>query len=229
MNYSELLTNVRNYTEVTSDVLTNAVINVFITNVENKVAREVDSDDQRRYATTTCTANNAFLDVSGPEGGFRFARGLQLIDANNNITWLEQRDTTFIDEYSITRSQAGSSTNGQPKYWANWDATNLILAPTPDQAYTIEMWYDETPQHIDTSNASATTFLSNNAPEVLLYGVLGETFSYLKNTQDMQLYEQKFQQALQLYANEQMGRKRRDEYSDGVLRLPLRSVDPGGS
>ena len=53
MNYSELLTNVRNYTEVTSDVLTNAVINVFITNVENKVAREVDSDDQRRYATTT--------------------------------------------------------------------------------------------------------------------------------------------------------------------------------
>ena len=57
MNYSELLTNVRNYTEVTSDVLTNAVINVFITNVENKVAREVDSDDQRRYATTTCTAN----------------------------------------------------------------------------------------------------------------------------------------------------------------------------
>ena len=212
-----------------SELLTNAVINVFITNVENKVAREVDSDDQRRYATTTCTANNAFLDVSGPEGGFRFARGLQLIDANNNISWLEQRDTTFIDEYSVTRSNAGSSTNGQPKYWANWDATNLILAPTPDQVYTIEMWYDETPQHIDTSNASATTFLSNNAPEVLLYGVLGETFSYLKNTQDMQLYEQKFQQALQLYANEQMGRKRRDEYSDGVLRLPLRSVDPGGS
>jgi hypothetical protein len=76
---------------------------------------------------------------------------------------------------------------------------------------------------------NTTTFLSNNAPEVLLYGVLGETFSYLKNTQDMQLYEQKFQQALQLYAQEQMGRKRRDEYSDGVLRLPLRSVDPGGS
>ena len=50
MNYSELLDNVRNYTEVTSDVLTNTVINVFITNVENKVAREVDSDDQRRYA-----------------------------------------------------------------------------------------------------------------------------------------------------------------------------------
>ena len=39
MNYSELLDNVRNYTEVTSDVLSNSVINVFITNVENKVDR----------------------------------------------------------------------------------------------------------------------------------------------------------------------------------------------
>ena len=226
MNYSELLTNVRNYTEVDSNVLSNSVINVFITNVENKVAREVDSDDQRRYATTTCTANNAFLDVSGPEGGFRFARGLQLIDANNNISWMEQRDTTFIDEYSITRSEAGSSTNGQPKYWANWDTVNLILAPTPDQVYTIEMWYDETPEHLDTSNASSTTFVSNNAPEVLLYGVLGETFSYLKNPQDMQLYEAKYQVALQDFAQEQMGRKRRDEYQNGVLRIPMKSLTP---
>jgi hypothetical protein len=53
MNYSELLDNVRNYTEVTSDVLSNSVINVFLTNTENKVARQLDSDDQRRYATTT--------------------------------------------------------------------------------------------------------------------------------------------------------------------------------
>jgi hypothetical protein len=171
MNYSELLDNVRNYTEVTSDVLSNSVINVFITNVENKVDRAIDSDSQRRYATTTCTANNAFLDVSGPEGGFRFARGLQLVDSSNNRVWLEQVDTTFIDEYSVQRST--TSNTGQPKYWANWDATNLMLAPTPDQVYTIEMWYNETPERLTSSNT--TTFLSNNAPEVLLYGTLWNT------------------------------------------------------
>ena len=224
MNYSELLDNVRNYTEVTSDVLTNSVINVFITNVENKVDRAIDSDSQRRYATTTCTANNAFLDVSGPEGGFRFARGLQLIDSSNNRVWLEQVDTTFIDEYSVQRST--TSNTGQPKYWANWDATNLMLAPTPDQIYTIEMWYNETPERLSSSNT--TTFLSNNAPEVLLYGTLAEAFSFLKNIQDMQLYEAKFTSALKLFADEQMGRKRRDEYVDGVLRIPLKSMDPNG-
>ena len=231
MNYSELLDNVRNYTEVTSDVLTNTVINVFITNVENKIAREVDSDDQRRYATTTFEANNAFLDVSGPEGGFRFARGLQLVETDGTRTWIDQRDATFMDEYSPERSTTDTNFTGQPKYWGNWDATTLIVAPTPNTAYTVEMWYDETPQRLGNGSGTTTTttFLSNNAPEVLIYGTVAEAYSYLKNTQDMQLYDQRFQQALSLYAQEQMGRKRRDEYSDGVLRLPLKSVDPGGS
>jgi hypothetical protein len=228
MNYSELLDNVRNYTEVTSDVLSNSVINVFITNVENKIARQMDSDDQRRYATTTFEANNAFLDVSGPEGGFRFARGLQLVETDGTRTWLDQRDATFMDEYSPERSTTDTNFTGKPKYWGNWDATTLIVAPTPNAAYTVEMWYDETPQRLEngSSGTTTTTFVSNNAPEVLLYGTLSEAYSYLKNPQDMQLYEGKYQVALQDFAQEQMGRKRRDEYQNGVLRIPIKSLTP---
>lgn len=224
MNYSELLTNVRNYTEVSADVLSNSVINVFITNTENKIAREVDLDEQRRYATTTCTANNAFIDVSGPEGGFRFARSLQIVGSDGTRTYLEQKDETYIDEYAPKRSETTGT--GQPKYWANWDAQTLILAPTPNQVYELEMAYVEEPQQLDTSNANSTTWISNNAPEVLLYGVLSEAFSYLKNPQDMQLYDAKYSQALQALATEQMGRNRRDEYTDGVVRIPMKSVAP---
>ena len=61
MNYSELLDNVRNYTEVTSDVLSNSVVNVFITNIENQIDRLLILMTQRRYATSTFEANNAFL------------------------------------------------------------------------------------------------------------------------------------------------------------------------
>ena len=228
MNYSELLDNVRNYTEVTSDVLSNTVVNVFLVNIENQIERLLDSDAQRRYATTTFEANNAFLDVSGPEGGFRFARGLQIHAADGTISWMEQRDTTFIDEYAVERSTTDVNFTGQPKYWANWDATTLIVAPTPNVAYTVEMWYDETAERLGNGagTTSTTTFISNNAPEVLLYGTLSEAFSYLKNDKDMQLYTQKFQTALQAFANEQMGRKRRDEYVDGVLRVALPSADP---
>mgnify|MGYP003128471786 FL=1 len=44
MNYSELLDNVRNYTEVGSEVLSNSVINVFITNTEDKIQKQLDLD-----------------------------------------------------------------------------------------------------------------------------------------------------------------------------------------
>ena len=115
MNYSELLDNVRNYTEVTSDVLSNSVVNVFITNIENQIDRLVDTDAQRRYATSAFIANNSFLDVSGPEGGFRFARGLQLHKSDGEIVWLEQVDATYIDEYAIERSSSNTSFTGEPK------------------------------------------------------------------------------------------------------------------
>ena len=224
MNYSELLTDIRNYAEVDSNVLSNTVVNTFITNVENRIAREVDLDEQRRYATTTATANNAFIDVSGPTGGFRFARGLQIVNSDNTRSWLEQRDTTFMDEYAPKRSETTGT--GTPKYWANWDAQTLMLAPTPNTAITLEMWYIEDTEHLNTSNSSSTTWISTNAPEVLLYGTLSEAFSYLKNPQDMQLYESKYSTAIQSLAASQMGRKRRDEYQDGVIRIPMKSVAP---
>jgi len=225
MNYSELLDNVRNYTEVDSNVLSNSVINVFLTNVENQVERLLDIDAQRRYATTTLTANNSFVDLANMPGTFRLARAVQIISNNstNARVWLEQRDTTFVDEYTGNRT-----TTGEPKYWANWDDNTLILAPTPDDTYTISVWYNEQPERLGdgTSNTTTTTFISNNAPEILIYGVVSEAYSYLKNIQDMQLYQQKFQTALTAFSNEQMGRKRRDEYADGVLRVPLPSADP---
>jgi hypothetical protein len=129
-----------------------------------------------------------------------------------------------MDEYSPERSTTDVNFTGKPKYWGNWDGTTLVVAPTPNVAYTVEMWYDETPERLTSTNT--TTFLSNNAPEVLLYGTLSEAYSYLKNVQDMQLYEGKYQVALQDFAQEQMGRKRRDEYQNGVLRIPIKSLTP---
>jgi hypothetical protein len=219
MNYSELLTNVRNYTEVGSEVLSDSIIDIFIENVENKIQRELDLDAFRKFQFSSFTIGSPFITV--PDD-FAFERGVQIKDqVTNNRTWLEQRDTTFIDEYNVNRSDTG-----KPKYYANWDQNTIMVAPTPDSAYEIELWYNKTPDHLSSSNT--TTWLSTNAPEVLIYGTVSEAFSYLKNPPYVQLYEQKYAQAVQNLAQTQMGRKRRDEYADGVLRIPLRSVDPGG-
>ena len=220
MNYSELLTNVRDYTEVSSDVLSDSVINTFIVNVENKVQKQLDLDAFRKFATSSFTIGSPFITL--PDD-FDLERGIQIVDtATNDRTWLEQRDTTFIDEYNVDRV----NNTGKPRYYANWDQNTMIFAPTPDATYTIELWYNKTPERLSSTNT--TTWLSNNAPEVLIYGTLTEAFSYLKNPQYVQLYQQMYSQAVQGLSVTQMGRKRRDEYADGVLRVPLQSVAPGG-
>ena len=61
MNYSELLDNVRNYTEVGTEVLSNTVINVFITNAENKIQKQLDLDAFRKFATSSLTIGSPFL------------------------------------------------------------------------------------------------------------------------------------------------------------------------
>jgi len=219
MNYSELVSNVRDYAEVGSEVLTDSLINTFLINVENKIQRELDLDTFRKFQFSSFTIGSPFITVP-PD--FAFERGVQIKDQiTNDRTWLDQRDTTFIDEYNVDRSDTG-----KPKYYANWDDNTLIVAPTPDAAYEIELWYNKTPDRLSSTNT--TTWLSTNAPEVLIYGTVVEAFSYLKNPTYVQLYDQKYAQAMQFLAQTQMGRKRRDEYADGVLRIPLRSVDPGG-
>ena len=217
MNYSELLTNVRNYTEVGSDVLSDSVLDVFIQNIENRIQREIDIDAFRKFQFSSFTIGSPFITM--PDD-FAFERAVQIKDQiTGDRTWLEQRDTTFIDEYNKDRSDTGT-----PKYYANWDQNTMIFAPTPDAAYEIELWYNKTPDRLSSSNT--TTWLSTNAPEVLIYGTTAEAFSYLKNPPYVQLYEQKYAQAVQNLAQTQMGRKRRDEYGNGVLRIPMKSVTP---
>ena len=217
MNYSELLTNVRNYTEVGSEVLSDSIINIFIENIENRVQREIDIDAFRKFQFSSFTIGSPFITM--PDD-FAFERAVQIKDQiTGDRTWLEQKDTTFIDEYNKDRSDTGT-----PKYYANWDQNTMIFAPTPDAAYEIELWYNKTPDHLSSSNTN--TWLSTNAPEILIYGVTAEAFSYLKNPPYVQLYEQKYAQAVQNLAQTQMGRKRRDEYGNGVLRIPMKSVTP---
>jgi hypothetical protein len=217
MNYSELLTNVRNYTEVGSEVLSDSIINIFIENIENRIQREIDIDAFRKFQFSSFTIGSPFITM--PDD-FAFERAVQIKDQiTGDRTWLEQRDTTFIDEYNKDRSDTGT-----PKYYANWDQNTMIFAPTPDLSYEIELWYNKTPDHLSSSNT--TTWLSTNAPEVLIYGTTAEAFSYLKNPPYVQLYEQKYAQAVQNLAQTQMGRKRRDEYGNGVLRIPMKSVTP---
>ena len=50
---TNLRDDIRSYTEVSSTVLTDAVLDTLIKNAENRIYRSADNDDNRFYATST--------------------------------------------------------------------------------------------------------------------------------------------------------------------------------
>ena len=218
---TNLQDDIRNYTEVDSSVLSTAILNTIIKNAENRIYRQVDSDDNRFYATSNLAVGNRYVTIPSD---LRIIRYVQLKDSSNKQTFLEKRDTSFMAEYYDTPSTA----NGLPKYYANWDANFWVVAPTPDATYEITLAYVKQPTSLtDASVSGSGTYISNKYQDLLLYAALVEAYGYLKGPADMlQYYEQSFQRALQSYAVEQQGRRRRDEYNDGVIRTPLKSESP---
>ena len=78
-----------------------------------------------------------------------------------------------------------------------------------------------------TANSTTDTFLSKHQEALLLHGVLTECFSYLKGPVDMyNLYKTKYNEEIQDFALQQMGRRRRAEYDDGVPRIQVASPSP---
>ena len=219
---AELQTDIRGYTEVDSNVFTDAVLSRIIQNAENKIYREVDSDQDRHYATSSLIIGNRYVTIPSD---LRLIRYVQLKDSAGNQYYLEQRDTTFMAEYY---SDPGSSSVDIPKYYANWDENFWVVAPTPDKTYEITLGYNKEPVSIVTDTAG--TYLSNKYGDLLLYACLVNAYGYLKGPADMlQYYSQAYEKALLSYAIEQQGRRRRDEYADGVIRTVLESKNPSSN
>jgi hypothetical protein len=217
--FSNLKTDIRNYTEVDSSVLSDSVLTTIVKNAENKIYREVDADDNRFYATSNLQAGNRYVTIPSD---LRIIRYAQLTDASGDQTYLEKRDTSFMAEYYNTPS----TQSGLPKYYANWDANYWVVAPTPDNTYLITLAYVKQPTSITTSD-SATTYVSNKYQDLLLYASLVEAYGYLKGPADMlQYYSQTYDRAMASYSIEQQGRRRRDEYQDGAIRTPIKSESP---
>ena len=222
---ANLQDDIRNYTEVDSGVLSNTILGTIIKNAENRIYREADSDDNRFYATSNLAAGSRYVTIPSD---LRFIRYVQLTDSNGDQTFLEKKDTSYMATFYDTPNTA----SGIPKYYANWDANYWIVAPTPNSTNLITLAYTKQPDSITTTTgvtppSTNGTYTSNKYQDLLLYACLVETYGYLKGPVDMlQYYAQAYQKAIQSYAIEQQGRRRRDEYQDGVIRTPLKSPSP---
>ena len=227
ISFTDLKTQIRNYTEVSSTVLTDAVIENIVLNAEYRIARDVPIDAYRKTATDNLVANQEHAQVPA---GTLFVRGVQVADGTSTLTnpiWLEKKDVTFLDEFN------GARATGKPKFFAmkggetgNTNTTSgaILLSPIPDTTYVFKVHYNAMPTKLEASS-NETSYISLNFPNGLLYCCLSEAYAFLKGPMDMlQLYEGKYKEAVQTFAAEQIGRRRRDDYTDGAVRIPVQSA-----
>jgi hypothetical protein len=165
-----------------------------------------------------------------------FIRGIQVYDtAGSEITganrWLEKKDVTYLQEYQdITGTSAAQ---GQDKYYAAFggatgesDTTSgrIFVSPTPNTTYRFRVHFNKMP---DLLEGNGTNYISMNFSNGLLYCCLSEAYGFLKGPIDMlTLYENKYKNEVQKFAQEQVGRRRRDDYTDGAVRLQINSANP---
>ena len=230
--YATLTTAIQNYTEVDTNVLTSTITDQFIENAEMRILRDIPLDAYKKQSTGNLVTGQTTINVPAKT---LFVKGVQVYDSTSASTgantWLEKKDETYLQEFQPSTE---STARAKPKYYAMFggatgvtDTTSgrLFLAPAPDSTYVFKIHYEAIPTGLSGSNT--TTYVSQYFGNGLLYACLVEAFSYLKGPQDMlTLYENKYKQEVQKFANEQVGRRRRDDYTDGAVRIPVTSANP---
>ena len=228
--YATLTTAIGSYTEVGTNVLTATITNQFIEAAEYRVMRDVPIDADRKAQIGNLVANQSTINAPA---GCLFVRGMQVYTSTSATTgvntWLEKKDRTYLQEVVPAETSTGA-----PKYYAMFggatgttDTTSgrMMVAPVPDANYAFKVHFNAKPTGLSSSNT--TTYLSQYFPNGLLYACLVEAYGFLKGPMDMLThYENKYKQELEKFAVEQIGRPRRDDYTDGTIRIPIQSPNP---
>jgi len=219
MTYAELCTAIQDYVENT---FSTTQLNLFIEQAEQRIYNSIQLPDLRKNVTGVISINNKYLQCPGD---FLSAYSIAVIDADDNYTYLLNKDVNFIRE-----AYPNPNSTGTPKYYAifgpqsnNIDELTFILGPTPDQDYGTELHYFYYPPSITSEESGGITWLGDNFDSALLYGSILEAYTFLKGDADiMTNYRQRYEEAMTLLNTLATGKDRGDAYRNGQARIPVR-------
>jgi len=211
LSYAQLTQAILDYTSNNEPTFVSN-IPVFIETTEQRIYNSVQIPAIRKNQTGFLTTGNQYL---GLPSDWLSTFSLAVIDpATLAYTYLIDKDVNFIREaYPTAQSQ------GMPNYFAQFDVSTLILGPTADEAYQVELHYYYYPESIV---AAGSSWLGENFPEVLLYGSLREAYIFMKGEADvLEMYEKKYMEGMARLKQLGDGKNRRDAYRDGQVRVPV--------
>ena len=186
--YGQLKTAIQDYTDNAETTFVNN-LPVFIRAAEERILKNVQLQFFRRNQSANLTSGNKYLACPSD---YLAPYSLGYTDNNGDKQFLQFKDVNFIQEFNPDASDMGA-----PRYFAQFDIDNFILAPTPNGNYAVELHYFYRPPSLTAGSDSGTTWLSENADLVLLYAALVEAYIFMKGEQDvMAMYDKRFQEGL---------------------------------
>ena len=211
MTYGELKQAIQDYTENDETTFVNN-LPLFIRLAEERILKSVQLNLFQKNQFGTMTTGNQYL--AAPSD---FLAPFSLsIDVSGDAEFLLFKDLDFVQTYT-----PDPTTTGQPKYYAQFDVDNFILAPTPNANYTVDIHYLYRPASLTAGADSGTSWLSTNAEISLLYASLIEAYTFMKGDPNlMQMYNQRYMEGISRLKNLGEAQETIDEYRYGAIRKP---------
>jgi len=224
MNYAELSAAIQNYSESDEQLFVEN-IPTFVKIAEQKIYNSTQIAYLRRNVVGVTSTNNKYV-ATPPD--FLSVYSIAVVDPSGEYIYLLDKDVNFIRQ-----AYPAPTDTGIPKYYAIFGPTttntdpaeltnelSLILGPTPNGSYTVELHYFFYPESIVTAG---TTWLGDNFDTVLLYGAMREASIFQRQEADVVAnYESKYNEAMTLLRQLGDGRQRTDAYRTGQARYPVR-------
>jgi hypothetical protein len=218
MNYAELCDNIN---DIVENEFTQDQLAMFTQQAEQKIFNTVQLPSLRKNVTGALTPSNKYLSTPAD---FLSVFSVAVIDSTGRYEYLLNKDVNFIRQ-----AYPNPSTTGIPKYYAIFGPTttftdppfltnelSLILGPTPNIAYGVELHYFFYPESIVTAGQS---WLGENFDSALLNGALIEALRFIKGDQEMAaMYDKLYLQSIMLLKQLGDGKLRQDAYRSGQYR-----------
>ena len=193
MTYDSLTSTVLQYLE-RKDVAVVEAIPTFISLAEFEIAQEIKTLGQLQVAQANMTASNALLQKPA-----RWRKTVSM-----SVTVAGKKQPVYLRKYEYLKNYwPDADQTDVPLYYADTDWEHWYIAPTPNLAYAFEVLYYE--RIAPLSSANQTNWLTQNAPNAMLFGTLLQAMQFLKNDQRT-IFQQKYTEALQALKAEDVAR-----------------------
>lgn len=193
LTYDSLTSTVLQYLERKDAAVVNA-IPTFISLAEFEIAQEIKTLGQMQVANSQMTADNPILQKPA-----RWRKTVSM-----SVTVDGKKQPVYLRKYEYLKNfWPDADQTGIPEYYADTDWEHWFLAPTPSTDFEFEVLYYERVAPLSSTNQ--TNWITQNAPNAMLFGTLLQAMPFLKNDQRT-IFQQKYTESLQALKTEDVAR-----------------------